>query len=442
MKPAKTLSKIALVSAALLFLFSCERGKVEEPSEYVIEGVTLDVSRAELIPTETIVLKAFLQPYDKPVDEAISWRDDLKDRIFWRSDNNAVAEVDKDKGVVVAKGVGSCNVSFVCGTKSASCRITVRSFDKQIPYGLWNVEGTDNKYFFTFDNTGYLFTPSDTSFFDWTFDGMRLTVTNKGSAAGQVDKRLIITEIKESKIKFYYTDDADRNTHSLKRIPLDFSYDRLMYAAVQMPGLGDSLISVVDMGLPSGTMWATHNLGASGLNEDGLRYAWAEIITRQTYLLDNYKWYDPTPGRLCLTKYDKDTDLQLLAEDDPASVYLGEDWHTPTKADVQELFENCHVIFASYSGKEGFVVIPKNEQYSDRRLFLPFSLSSEYVDAGSLSLKRNGFYWTSSRSEIDAYGAYCLNINVDENNAKLYYGVGATKRFNALCIRPVYVQKN
>ena len=440
MKLARTLRKVVLISASLLFLFSCEN-KEDEPSQYVIEGVTLNISQAELIPGESVVLTAFLQPYDKTVDEAISWSDDLKDRIFWKTDNAVVAEVDKDKGIVVAKGVGSCNVSFVCGTKSAKCRIIVRSFDKEIPYGLWNVEGTDDKYYFTFENTGYHFTPDDTCFFDWTFDGMRLTVTNKGSEAGQIDEQLIITTIKEGKIKFYYSDDKDRNTHNLKRVPMEFTYDNLMFAATEKPGLGDSLITVVDMGLPSGTMWAACNLGAAGLNEDGTRYAWAETTTRQSYLLENYKWYDQTPGRLCMTKYVDDNDIQLLDEDDPVSVCLGEEWHTPTKADVQELFDTCHFIYATYLGKEGFVFIPKNEDYGDSRLFLPFSLSSEYVDASSLSLRKYGFYWTSSRSEADSFEAYCLCINVNDDNAKLYSATGTTKRFYALCIRPVYVEK-
>lgn len=439
MKLARTLNKVVLISASLLFLFSCERSQVDEPSNYKVEGITLNRSQVELIPGETVVLTALLQPYNKSVDEAISWSDDLKNHIFWTSDNFEVAEVDKDKGVVVAKGIGSCNVSFVCGTKSAKCKITVRSFDKEIPYGLWNVEGTDDKYYFTFENTGYHFTPDDTCFFDWTFDGMRLSVTNKGSEAGQIDKQLIITTIKESKIKFYYSDDKDRNTQSLKRMPLEFSYVELMFAADERLGLGDSQITVVDMGLPSGTMWAACNLGAAGLNEDGARYAWAETTTRQSYLLENYKWYDTE--RLCMTKYVEDTDIRLLDEDDPVSVCLGEEWHTPTKADVQELFDTCHYIYATYLGKEGFVFIPKNEDYGDRRLFLPFSLSSEYVDVSSQSLRKFGFYWTSSRSEYNSFEAYCLCINVNDDDAKLYSATGATKRYNALCIRPVYVEK-
>jgi hypothetical protein len=443
MKLALPLGKIALISASLLFLFSCERGTVEEPSKYVVEGVTLDINRADLIPGDTITLRALLQPYNRTVDEAISWSEDLKDRVMWRSDNSNVAEVD-DNGVVVAKGVGSCKIKFILGTYAAECRISVYSFDKQVPYGLWNIEGTQEDYLFTFENTGYRYAPADTSFFDWTFDGMRLDITGKSSETGLPDKRMIITSVKASKIEFYDSSDNDRKTQILKRIPKNFLQEELMFTSTRKPGTGDTLVAVVDMGLPSGNMWAVCNLGAAAIDEDGNRYAWAETTTRQDYILENYKWYDADPTKLCMTKYDDDTDLLLLAEDDPVSVQLGDDWRTPTKADVQELFENCNFIYASYSGREGFVIIPKNEDYADRRLFMPFSLSSEYANNEiSLNLKsKSGFYWTASRSEYNSFEAYSLCISIDDNNVKLYYGVGAAKRFNALCIRPVYVVKN
>lgn len=437
MKLAKTLSKVVLITASLLFLFSCEN-KEDEPSQYVIEGVTLNINRADLIPGDTIRLSAFLQPYNKTVDEAVSWSEDLKDRVKWESDKSQVAIVDKN-GVVVAKGVGSCKIRFILGTYAAECRVSVYSFDKQIPYGLWSVDGTEENYLFTFDDTGYRFTSADTCFFDWTFDGMRLDITNKGSEPGQSDKRMIITSVNASKIDFYYSSDNDRKTLVLKRIPMSYSQEELMFASTQKPGAGDTIVSVVDMGLPSGTMWAVCNLGAEGLDEDGDRYAWAETTTRQSYLLNDYKWYDTVS--LCMTKNVEDTDTLLLDEDDPVSVCLGEEWHTPTKADVQELFDTCNFIYATYSGKEGFVLIPKNKDYGDRRLFLPFSLSSEYVDVSSPSLRKYGFYWTSSRSEYNSFEAYCLCINVNDDDAKLYSATGPTKRFHALCIRPVYVEK-
>ena len=59
----------------------------------------------------------------------------------------------------------------------------------------------------------------------------------------------------------------------------------------------DSLVFVenayewVDMGLPSGTLWATCNIGASSPEEFGYYFAWGETLTKQEYNLDNYQYY-------------------------------------------------------------------------------------------------------------------------------------------------------
>ena len=112
MRLANTLSKVVLITASLLFLFSCEN-KEDEPSQYVIEGVTLNISQAELIPGESVVLTALLQPYNKSVDEAISWSDDLKDRIFWKTDNAAVAEVECHTVYFIGKNF-CCQIKYCC----------------------------------------------------------------------------------------------------------------------------------------------------------------------------------------------------------------------------------------------------------------------------------------------------------------------------------------
>ena len=48
----------------------------------------------------------------------------------------------------------------------------------------------------------------------------------------------------------------------------------------------------VDLGLPSGTKWATMNVGAESPEDYGDYFAWGETQPKATYTLDNYKWYD------------------------------------------------------------------------------------------------------------------------------------------------------
>ena len=59
----------------------------------------------------------------------------------------------------------------------------------------------------------------------------------------------------------------------------------------------------VDLGLPSGTKWATTNVGASTPEGYGNYYAWGETQPKATYTLDNYKWYDSETETY--TKYPK-----------------------------------------------------------------------------------------------------------------------------------------
>ena len=436
MKLTSSFSAATVFLMSMLLFFSCVRNN---DSEKNIEGVILDITHAELIPGETVVLTAKLLPYNTVVDENTSWDDDIKDYVFWKSDNPGVAQVD-GKGLVTAKGVGTCTVRFVCGALAAECKVTVCSFNKEVLYGLWGIENIDDRLLFTFEDTGYL---NDERFFDWSFDGMRLSMTYKGSPIGQIDKKMIVTSVNASKIKFYYSDDKDKKVLSMKRIPMVFEYDDLVFGMKKKPGLGDSLISVVDLGLPSGTMWASCNLGAAYPDEDGQRYAWAETTPKKSYSLDEYVFYDK--DNLKLTGYADGQVTEMQAADDPVSACLGEEWHTPSVADVNELFENCNILYSVISGKEGFVLIPKNTDYNDRRLFIPFSMSSETMNVNSAQssglYERYGFFWTSSLSPVDPFKAFSLCINMDDSNVQLYRGVGPSQRHWGLCIRPVYVEK-
>lgn len=107
----------------------------------------------------------------------------------------------------------------------------------------------------------------------------------------------------------------------------------------------------VDLGLPSGTLWATCNVGASKPEDPGELYAWGEIETKDVYTWETYKWCDGTECKVTnktLTKYcDRggygllDGKISLEPEDDVAHVKWGGDWHIPTNAELQELVDIC-----------------------------------------------------------------------------------------------------
>ena len=97
----------------------------------------------------------------------------------------------------------------------------------------------------------------------------------------------------------------------------------------------------VDLGLPSGTLWAKCNVGADNEWVFGDYFAWGETSKKETYTWDNYKFGHDENS---VSKYNDANDnlLQLESEDDTASVNMGGNWHVPTKSQIEELVRNTH----------------------------------------------------------------------------------------------------
>ena len=102
-------------------------------------------------------------------------------------------------------------------------------------------------------------------------------------------------------------------------------------------GIEDS-VEFVDLGLPSGNLWAKCNLGASSPEQYGDYYAWGETKPKQEYTYPNHKWYKEGAPSQGFTKYNnEDGKLTLEDEDDAAIQNLGKGWRTPSLADFREL---------------------------------------------------------------------------------------------------------
>ena len=115
------------------------------------------------------------------------------------------------------------------------------------------------------------------------------------------------------------------------------------------------VIEWVDLGLPSGLLWCTHNVGASSDTEVGLYFAWGETTgyasakARNTALgrSDGFSSdsYDAT-GASAIS-------ANLTLAQDAAQAYMGADWRMPTKAEFDELISGCNVTWTSKNGVRG-----------------------------------------------------------------------------------------
>ena len=99
--------------------------------------------------------------------------------------------------------------------------------------------------------------------------------------------------------------------------------------------------SFIDLGLPSGLLWATCNLGASVPEDAGNYYAWGETSPKTFFSEDNYIYKDFPIGL---------TDISGT-EYDAATVALGGTWRMPTKEEIKELTENCTRTQTTRNGK-------------------------------------------------------------------------------------------
>ena len=172
----------------------------------------------------------------------------------------------------------------------------------------------------------------------------------------------------------------------------------------------------VDLGLPSGLKWATCNVGANAPEDYGYYFAWGEVEPKITYNWDTYKYYDDSN----LTKYtSNDSKTVLDPEDDVATVNWGGAWRMPTKAEQDELRNNCTWDWITQNGVNGYKVTGPN----GNSIFLPAAGS---MHVGGLDADGSwGYYWSSSLNTGNpnvAYRVYFYSDYVDWYNYTRYYG--------------------
>ena len=168
----------------------------------------------------------------------------------------------------------------------------------------------------------------------------------------------------------------------------------------------------VDLGLPSGTIWATRNVGASSPEDYGDYFAWGETTPKEVYNWDTYKWsYYDANGYLKFTKYNTDSyygsvdnKTELDPSDDAACAhYPG--GRMPSYDQIVELCNNCSWQWTQRNGVYGQLVTGPNGS----TMFLP---AAGYRWDDSLgSVGSGGGYWSRTRNSFDPDGAYGLDFD-------------------------------
>lgn len=163
----------------------------------------------------------------------------------------------------------------------------------------------------------------------------------------------------------------------------------------------------VDLGLPSGTLWATMNVGASSETDYGNYYKYGLGASQYDNAQTNYTG----------------TETTLASNADTATQVWGGQWHMPTLAQFDELIRQCDWTWGTRSGINGYIVSKNGES-----IFFP--AGGDWTEGSQYSVGSSGFYWSSTSNSSENAFRFCfssVNKYVDDHYGR-YYG---------LCVRPV-----
>lgn len=145
-------------------------------------------------------------------------------------------------------------------------------------------------------------------------------------------------------------------------------------------------LNAVDLGLS--VKWASFNLGAKELEDEGFRFAWGDIHPYDSEKSSPFKW-EVKSKEDALSILENKTSISGNPKFDAATYMLGGAWRLPKKEEVRELIEVCKWQHIFHNGKLFYIVTGKN----GNKIMLPFSKT--YIDDKKQLVEAwsNGQYW-------------------------------------------------
>ena len=198
----------------------------------------------------------------------------------------------------------------------------------------------------------------------------------------------------------------------------------------------------VDLGLPSGILWSTKNIGATNGNTAeswyGDYYAWGETETKDDYSWSTYKYANGANNKL--TKYCNvskfgnngftDGLTQLVPKDDDAATVTNSAWRMPTEEDFEELVAGTTSSWVTgYNGISGLKGKVFTSKINGNTLFIP--AAGVRYDSGIDYIGSCCFLWSSSLYLDNPNNAYYLDFNSGS------IGMSNSNRCDGFSVRPV-----
>ena len=275
-------------------------------------------------------------------------------------------------------------------------------------------------------------------FCDYAEGGSSVTFRNAKSANKSATKEAVTysTTDREAMKRWMAQMEDEGKTVTVSYDPSSGTYHGEAYATAPHPQT-----DWVDLGLPSGVLWAKCNLGANAPEEYGNYYAWGEISPKEVYNWNTYRYgtADGEGNLLTLTKYNTHSDYGtpdsltiLRATDDAATMAfgIGSGARTPTKEEWQELIGYSTVEWTTMNGVNG---LKFTSITNGNTLFFPAAGMRYGSELNGVDGCGFGFYWSSSldtNSPSDAW-AFCFDANnpvhVGKSNRRYGFTVRAVR---------------
>ena len=361
-------------------------------------GITISPSTLEMNSGTTAQLMASLTP------------EGSFGSVTWTSSDESVATVDGN-GVVTAVAGGTCTITATAGgsLKKATCSVTVKQL-------VTSIVLSQTKAVLELD--GFV----------------RLTAT-------------VLPENAANKNVVWSSSNEDVAPVRNGRVDA-YGYGTAIITCEAADGSGVKATcrvnvpktEYVDLGLPSGTLWATYNIGADSPEDYGDYFAWGETEGyndgKTDFNWSTYKWCNGSNSTM--TKYctnssygyegftDDKTELDL--EDDAAYVNWGPAWRMPSYEQFKELINSSYTTteWTTQNGVYGRKITSKAKGNS---IFLPAAgdrFGSSLFDAGSY-----GYYWSRSLYSVNPGVARYLSFS--SSDISMY----SSNRCSGRSVRPV-----
>ena len=193
----------------------------------------------------------------------------------------------------------------------------------------------------------------------------------------------------------------------------------------------------VDLGLPTGTLWATCNVGANSPEEFGSYFAWGETTPKEKYDWVSYKygnkalWVDDWRViKYCTNANEGDVDnkTELDPEDDAATANWGSEWQTPSLEQITELLDSRYTTItdATVNTVSGLKV---TSIANGRSIFFPYCgwMVDTFLDGAE---QNAGVYWSRSLDTIYSHDVWILSIHdgSKDDNAVILRSAGCAVR--------------